>query len=230
MALAGTIINKFPEVEPVWLLVLLVGSALAVLLPPMHNWLVQHRRWQRSMAAAQTVLQQGRYAEAKRMFLALLKKAEENFGPEDPKVASAIRNLAAVYHLQGRYALAEPLLYRSLAIMEKTDPENIETSAVLEQLAGVCQAQGRYAATELILQRSLAIRERALGPDHPHVENVLKHMAVLYEKIGKKDEAKRLEERLKQFGNPTSNGAPRSPVSEAPGRAQGGVGRRNDAA
>ena len=231
MSPVETIISKVAEIGPVWLLVLLpVGLALAVLLPTVRTWLVRRKHWQMSFVAAQTALEQGRYAEAETMFLFLLKKAEEDFGPEDPKVASAARNLAMLYCLQGKYADAEPLLHRSLAIMEKADPEHIETSAILEQLAGLCEVQGRYAATELILQRSLAIRERALGPDHPHVANVLKHMAVLYEKIGKKDEAKRLEERLKQFGNPTSNGVPRSPVSEAPGRTQGGVGRRNAAA
>ncbi len=198
MSSVETIINKVAEVGPVWLLVLLpVGLALAVLLPTVRTWLVRHKHWQRSMVAAQTALQQGRYIEAKKMFQALLKKAEEDFGPEDPKVASAARNLAMLYCLQGKYADAEPLLHRSLAIMEKADPEHIETSAILEQLAGLCEVQGRYAATELILQRSLAIRERALGPDHPHVANMLKQMAVLYEKIGKKDEAKRLEERTK---------------------------------
>jgi tetratricopeptide (TPR) repeat protein len=197
MSIAETIINKVAEVEPVWLLVLLlVGSALAVLLPTVRTRLVRHKHWQRSLVAAQTALQQGRYAEAETMFLFLLKKAED-FGPEDPKVASAARNLAMLYCLQGKHADAEPLLHRSLAIMEKADPEHIETSAILEQLAGLCEVQGRYAATELILQRSLAIRERSLGPDHPHVANVLKHMVGLYEKIGKKDEAKRLEERTK---------------------------------
>ncbi len=231
MSPVETIISKVAEIGPVWLLVLLpVGLALAVLLPTVRTWLVRHKHWQMSFVAAQTALEQGRYAEAETMFLFLLKKAEEDFGPEDPKVASAARNLAMLYYLQGKYADAEPLLHRSLAIMEKADPEHIETSAILEQLAGLCEVQGRYAATELILQRSLAIRERALGPDHPHVANVLKHLAVLYEQIGKKDEARRLEERLKQFGNPTSNGVPRSPVSEAPGRTQGGVGRRNAAA
>jgi len=197
MSPVETIISKVAEIGPVWLLVLLlVGSALAVLLPTVRTRLVRQKHWQRSMVAAQTALQQGRYAEAETMFLFLLKKAED-FGPEDPKVASAARNLAMLYCLQGKHADAEPLLHRSLAIMEKADPEHIETSAILEQLAGLCEVQGRYAATELILQRSLAIRERALGPDHPHVANVLKHMAVLYEKIGKKDEAKRLEERTK---------------------------------
>ncbi len=198
MSSVETIINKVAEVEPVWLMVLLlVGSVLAVLLPRVRAWLVRHKHWQESLVAAQTALQQGRYNEAGTMFLALLKKAEEEFGSEDPKVASALRNLATLYHLQGQHTVAEPLLHRSLAIMEKADPENIETSAVLEQLAGLCEVQGRYAATEIILQRSLAIRERALGPDHPHVTNVLKHLAVLYKKIGKKDEANRLEERTK---------------------------------
>jgi tetratricopeptide (TPR) repeat protein len=182
----------------VWLLVLpLVALALVMAVPKVRTWLVRHKHWQRSLVAAQTALQQGRYAEAETMFLFLLRKAEEDFGPEDPKVASAARNLAMLYYLQGNYSDAEPLLHRSLAIMEKADPEHIETSAILEQLAGLCEVQGRYSATELILQRSLAIRERALGTDHPHVANVLKHMAVLYKKIGKKDEANRLEERTK---------------------------------
>jgi tetratricopeptide (TPR) repeat protein len=192
------IVSKVAEVDPVWLLVLpLVALALAMVVPKVRAWLVRHKHWQMSLVAAQTAMQQGRYAEAETMFLFLLKKAEEEFGPEDPKVASAARNLAMLYCLQGKHADAEPLLHRSLAIMEKADPEHIETSAILEQLAGLCEVQGRYAATELILQRSLAIRERALGPDHPHVANVLKHMAVLYEKIGKKGEAEKLEERTK---------------------------------
>lgn len=220
MSIVETIIEKLSGVDPVWLLVfLLAGSVLAVALPTVRSWIVRHKHWQRSMVAAQTALQEGRYIEAKKMFLALLKQAEKDFGPEDPKVASAIRHLAMVYHLQGRHTVAEPLLYRSLAIMEKADPENVETSEVLEQLAGLCQAQGRYAATELILQRSLAIRERALGPDHPDVVNVLEQMVMLYRKVGKKDEAEKLEARLKLFRNGTRNGSVR-PVVEARARAQ----------
>ena len=207
MSPVETIISKVAEIGPVWLLVLLlVGSALAVLLQTVRTRLVRHKHWQRSMVAAQTALQQGRYAEAETMFRALLKKAEEDFGPEDPKVASAARNLAMLYCLQGKHADAEPLLHRSLAIMEKADPEHIETSAILEQLAGLCEVQGRYAATELILQRSLAIRERALGPDHPRVANGLKQIAMVYKKNGKEDEAKRLEERRSAMaGNGSSS-------------------------
>ena len=196
MAFADNIVNMVAEVESIWLLMSpLLGSVLAVLLPTVRTRLVRQRDWHRSTVAAQTALHEGRYAEAETMFRALLEKAEGDFGPEDPKVASAIRNLAMLYQVQGKHSHAEPLLHKALAIMENVDPENLETSSVLEQLAEVWQTQGRYAATEIILQRSLAIRERALGPDHPHVASVLNRLAILYQKVGKKDEVKRLEER-----------------------------------
>ena len=90
---AETMVNKVAAIEPAWLLVLLlVGLALAVLLPTLRFWLGRHKHSQDPMVAAQIALQEGRYAEAETMFLFLLKKAEEDFGPEDLKVASAARN------------------------------------------------------------------------------------------------------------------------------------------
>lgn len=190
-------VNKIVEVEPVWVLVLVVGSAVAVLLFTACARLLRHKRWQKSMAAGRAAVQHGRYDEAKEMFLTLLSQAEEHFGPEDLHVASAIRHLASLYRRQGRYSVAEPLLHRSLAILEKIDPGHIETAAVLEQLAELYDVQGKYAAAEIILHRSLAIRERALGPDHPQVIHVLKDLLMLYKKIGKHDEAGQLEERAR---------------------------------
>jgi len=88
-----TMVNKVAAIEPAWLLVLLlVGLALAVLLPTVRFWLGRHKHSQDHMVAAQTALQEGRYAEAETMFLFLLTKAEEDFGPEDLKFASAVRN------------------------------------------------------------------------------------------------------------------------------------------
>lgn len=189
------VVDRVAEVEPVWVLVLVVGSALAVLLVTACARLLRHKRWQRSMAAARTAVEHGRYDEAKGAFLSLLSQAEANFGPEDLRVASAIRHLGLLYHRQDRYTVAEPLLHRSLAILEKVDPGHIETAAVLEQLAELYEVQGKYAATELILHRSLAIKERALGPGHPQVMLVFKDLLEFYRRIGKHDEARQLEER-----------------------------------
>ena len=45
--------------------------------------------------------------------------SEKALGPAHPDVAASLNNLAALYDAQGRYAEAEPLHQRSLAILEK---------------------------------------------------------------------------------------------------------------
>ncbi len=73
-----------------------------------------------------------------------------------------------LYYDQGRYAEAEPLYRRSLAIREKAlGPDHPDTAVSLNNLALLYGNQGRYAEAEPLYQRSLAIREKALGPDHP---------------------------------------------------------------
>ena len=44
---------------------------------------------------------------------------EKTYGPEHRHVAHSLSNIAELYHAQGRYAEAEPLHQRSLAISEK---------------------------------------------------------------------------------------------------------------
>jgi hypothetical protein len=49
---------------------------------------------------------------------------EQQLGPDHPDVANSLNNLANLYDSQGRYAKAEPLVARSLAIKQKMLPEN----------------------------------------------------------------------------------------------------------
>ena len=68
----------------------------------------------------------------------------------------------------GRYAEAEPLYRRSLAIREKQlgrDHPDVATS--LNNLAVLYQAMGRYAEAEPLYRRSLEIREKQLGATTP---------------------------------------------------------------
>jgi tetratricopeptide (TPR) repeat protein len=191
-------VNKIAAIEPGWLMVLLlVGLALAVLLLTVRARRGRQKEGHGSEVIPPTTSQQVPYGEAEATYRAQIKKAKEDYGPEDPHVVRPMRNLAMLYRNLGKYSAAEPLLHRSLAIMEKADPANIEISAVLELLGGVYEVQGRYEAAELILLRSLTIRERALGPDHPHVTPLLEQMAMLYRKLGRTREARMFEERAK---------------------------------
>ncbi len=68
---------------------------------------------------------------------------------------------------QGRYAEAEPLYQRSLAIDEKVlGPEHRGVAIDLNNLAALYDDTGKYAEAESLHKRSLAIREKALGPLH----------------------------------------------------------------
>ena len=82
--------------------------------------------------------------------------------------------------MQGRYAEAEPLYKRALAISEKAlGPEHPDVAIRLNNLAVLYWAQGRYAEAEPLLKRALAIREKALGLDHPDTKATRRNLQML---------------------------------------------------
>ena len=69
-------------------------------------------------------------------------RSGEGLGPDHPDVATSLNNLAALYHDQGRYADAEPLYKRSLAIHEKSlGPDHPDVATSLNNLAELYQAK-----------------------------------------------------------------------------------------
>ena len=95
---------------------------------------------------------------------------EKALGPDHPDVATALNGLAGLYRLQGRYAEAEPLYKRALAIREKAlGPDHPDVAASLNNLAVLYDYQGRYADAEPLCQASAGDLGEGLGPDHPDV-------------------------------------------------------------
>jgi tetratricopeptide (TPR) repeat protein len=70
-------------------------------------------------AEVQRLLGAGRYADATKIAKRLITVYEKALGPEHLYVATSVYILAELYWRQGRYAEAEPLFKRSLAIREK---------------------------------------------------------------------------------------------------------------
>ena len=175
-----------------WLLVGLVCLAL---------WAVhacaQGGQWESDMAAGVAAYQQGNYAEAEKQWVAAVKEAE-GFGPQDPRLATSINRLGDVHLHQRRYAEAEPLLKRALAIREKAlGPKHPDVAMSLNNLALLYKAQGFYGEAEPLYQQALAILEKALGPEHPHLAIGLNNYAALLRKTGRSAEATRMEARAK---------------------------------
>jgi tetratricopeptide (TPR) repeat protein len=92
------------------------------------------------------------------------------FGVNHANYGVALNNLALVYESQGKYADAEGLHKRALAIKEKALGGSHPSVAVsLHNLAALYVKQGNYTEAEGLHERALAIREKALGADHRDV-------------------------------------------------------------
>ena len=73
-------------------------------------------------------------------------------------MATSLNNLAGLYMAQGKYSKAEPLLKRSLSILEKTlGPNNPNVATSLKNLAALYRNTGREKEAELLEKRALAI-------------------------------------------------------------------------
>ena len=169
---------------------------LVLLLVSLWLWpalvIADEARWVQHMRAGVAAYQRGDDEEAVGQTEAALKEAED-FGEQDPRLATTLNNLAVLYESLGRHGKAEPLYKRSLAIAEKAlGPEHPDLAAILNNLAGLYQAQGRIGEAEPLFKRALAIWEQALRPEHPYVDIALNNLAALYRTQGRNDEAERL--------------------------------------
>jgi tetratricopeptide (TPR) repeat protein len=96
-----------------------------------------------------------------------LDAASAALGADNLRVASMQNNLAALYRQQKRYAEAEPLYLRAIAIREKAlGPEHPDVALTLNNLAALHDAQDHFEQAEQLYRRALAIRDKSLGPDH----------------------------------------------------------------
>ena len=89
---------------------------------------------------------------------------EAEVGPEHPTVAQIVENLGGLDLTQGRYAEAEPLFARALAIKERSFGANSpELIATLQTYALVLRYQDREAEADALDARADAIIDRTGG-------------------------------------------------------------------
>jgi tetratricopeptide (TPR) repeat protein len=86
---------------------------------------------------------------------------EQRFGPEHPELARSLEALAARYVAQGKFAEAEPLYQRALAIEEKAlGLEGSDVATTLESYAAVLRKMNREAEAEPMEARAKVIRTK----------------------------------------------------------------------
>ena len=142
--------------------------------------------WEKLNGKAKTLFKQKRYPDALSVSEEALKVAEDTFGPDHPKVAISLNNIAELHIINGSYAEIEPLYKRALEISEKAfGPNNPDVAISLNNLAELYYNQGRYEEAEPLYKRALKILEDTLGPDHPEVALTLESLKALYKNLGK---------------------------------------------
>ena len=116
--------------------------------------------WEKDIVAGMQAYQQGRYAQAEKSWLAALEQAKK-FGDENAPLGVSLNNLANLYHAQGKYAEAEPLYRRSLAIRETAlGSEHPDVATTLESYAVLLREAGRTAEADGLEERARAIRAK----------------------------------------------------------------------
>ena len=107
--------------------------------------------------------------------------------------ARIFNHLAVLLYAKARYAEAEPLYRRALAIEEASlGSDHLIVAASLNNLASLLYSTSRFGEAESCYQRALAIDEASTGPDHPAVARDLNNLALLLRDTNRRAEAEPL--------------------------------------
>lgn len=113
------------------------------------------------------------------------------------RLAKSLNNLAALYHLQGKFFLAENLYDRCLDIkLALYGEEHLETAINLHNLAVLNCAKKKWEKAEILFKRALEIREKLLSESDPELIPILKNYGIMLRKTFREEEAKAVEARM----------------------------------
>jgi tetratricopeptide (TPR) repeat protein len=133
-------------------------------------------------------------AEAEPLYRRALEIDEKSFGLDHPNVAEDLNNLASLLCATNRRVRRSRFTAGPLRSMKRASARIIpRCQFASNNLAALYYNQGQYAKAEPLYNRALAIWEKTLGPEHPNVKGCLEDYALVLRKMGRSEEATRLE-------------------------------------
>ena len=159
--------------------------------------------WQDLVESGNAAYALKKFTEAELKFAAALRIAEKWSSPENlsavdettqrevqERLGKSLNNMAALYHTQGKYKMAEDLYDRCLSLKIKLYGEDhLEVAINLHNLAAVHSAKRRWNMAEPLYLRSLEIRETVLGAEHADLVPVLNNYALMLKRANRDQEA-----------------------------------------
>jgi len=174
-----------------------------------------------------SLMREGRNAEALEYALPATKGVERLRGPEHFETGFVYFNLAAVYRGLGQTDDMVACYDKAVANMDKF-PQNLGTVRLRWTYANdVFRRRGRLDEAETYLRRAVELSSQSLGPDHPETLSTQRALAgVLFDK-GQTDEAKRMLVQaietcraVRRWANPTESGLAASLAAVLRGRKE----------
>ncbi|MBX9687835.1 MAG: tetratricopeptide repeat protein [Candidatus Obscuribacterales bacterium] len=153
--------------------------------------------WKKLVEEGNAAYERGKIPEAEVKFLAALEEAEK-FGEEDARLALSLNNLAAMYHEQGKYTMAEPLYKRALDIRINIHGERHPDIALNHHnLAVLYSARRMYQVAEKHYKTALEMKEYLFGSESPELLNTLQYFAQFMKVQNRLVERQLIESRAK---------------------------------
>jgi len=136
--------------------------------------------------------QQGRSDEAEAAYTRAL-HIDERSPADSAKMADDLMGLGMVSWQRKRYAPAETLMKRAIAVQEQhLGPDHADVAKSLNNLATLYWSMDRYGDALSIYERVRKIFERTLDPLHPNLAIAYSNLAETYWKLGRFTEAEPL--------------------------------------
>jgi tetratricopeptide (TPR) repeat protein len=149
---------------------------------------------------AAVYVHRGRLESARPLLDDALALCMKSLGPQHPRTAAALNNLAAWAFMTGRREEAAGYSRRALAILEpQAAQQPAELARVLTNLALFASSAGSPAEAEAYLARAIAVAEPALGEGHPLLGPILRTYADALRRMHKNREAKAAERRAERI-------------------------------
>ncbi|MDQ1387684.1 MAG: hypothetical protein QOF56_1138, partial [Acidobacteriaceae bacterium] len=154
--------------------------ALVFLLLLLPASLVGQNTWEEKNKAGEKLFQEGKLADANRLFLEALQEAQK-FGPNDLRLAPIYNNLALVAFVRSSFISSEGLYEKAITVVEGgRGAEDPLLLPILENHTRLYVKEWAFSKAIQTSRRICSIREKKLGPENPDTASSLNQLATLY--------------------------------------------------
>jgi len=183
--------KHFETVSAQWRL-----KALRRVAPMPHEDRVAYQSARTMAKQAQTLLSQGKYAQAQPLFEKALEIDRRLLTDDHPDTAARYNDLAYNLNSQGKYAQAQPLYEKALEIRRRLlGDDHPDTALSYNSVAHNLDANGKHAAAQPLFEKALEMRRGLLGDDHPNTVTSYNNLAANLNRQGRYAQAQPLFEK-----------------------------------